>query len=211
MTVPALEGQPDISRPNTAPTWPIVSPATSPSTRAAPPRRRRSPEVVIDHLHLGGGPTQATARPASPYCAASTRCDRRPAGAKIAGRTWAASRSRCQPWILPSPRSCRSIALTPGPLRRRLGRDRQPLQEHARSNPRMSFRVASGNDVHSSVSGTFVSAVIWGGCPRRLSFPPGSRARSSPAHSTSRSRPSLPITGVLTPACPTIHALRQTD
>ena len=34
------------------------------------------------------------------------------------------------------------------------------------SNPRTSFRVASGNDVHSSVSGTFVSAVIRGGCPR---------------------------------------------
>jgi Asp-tRNA(Asn)/Glu-tRNA(Gln) amidotransferase A subunit family amidase len=28
------------------------------------------------------------------------------------------------------------------------------------SNPRMSFRVASGNEVHSSVSGTSVSAVI---------------------------------------------------
>ena len=36
------------------------------------------------------------------------------------------------------------------------------------SNPRMSFRVASGNDVHSSVFGTFVSAVIRGGCPPRL-------------------------------------------
>ena len=36
------------------------------------------------------------------------------------------------------------------------------------SNPRMSFRVASGNDVHSSPSETVVSAVIRGGCPRRL-------------------------------------------
>jgi len=37
--------------------------------------------------------------------------------------------------------------------------------------------------------------------------PPRSRARSRSAHSTSRSKPSLPITGVLTPACPTLHAL----
>ncbi len=37
--------------------------------------------------------------------------------------------------------------------------------------------------------------------------PPGPRARSCPAHSTSRSSPSLPISGVLTAACPTIHAL----
>ena len=41
--------------------------------------------------------------------------------------------------------------------------------------------------------------------------PSGSRARSRPAHSTSRSRPSLPITGVLTAACPTLHALWRTD
>ena len=39
--------------------------------------------------------------------------------------------------------------------------------------------------------------------------PSGSRARSRSAHPTSRSRPSLPITGVLTPACPTLHALWQ--
>ena len=30
----------------------------------------------------------------------------------------------------------------------------------------MSFRVASGNDAHSSPSGTLVSAVIWRRCPR---------------------------------------------
>src|SRR5262245_331603 len=41
--------------------------------------------------------------------------------------------------------------------------------------------------------------------------PSKSRAHSRSAHSTSPSRPSLPITGALTPACPTIHALWQTD
>ena len=41
--------------------------------------------------------------------------------------------------------------------------------------------------------------------------PPGPHARICSAHSTSRSSPSLPITGVLTAACPTIHALWQTD
>src|SRR5512135_1525797 len=41
--------------------------------------------------------------------------------------------------------------------------------------------------------------------------PAQSRARSFPAHPTSRSRPSLPITGVLTHACPTKHALWPTD
>jgi hypothetical protein len=39
----------------------------------------------------------------------------------------------------------------------------------------------------------------------------GSHARSCPAHPTSRSRPSLPMTGVLTHACPTMHAGWQTD
>ena len=39
------------------------------------------------------------------------------------------------------------------------------------SNPRMSFRVASGNDVHSSPSETVVSAVIRRGCPPRLPSP----------------------------------------
>ena len=34
------------------------------------------------------------------------------------------------------------------------------------SSPRMSFRVASGNDAHSSPSGTLVAAVIWRRCPR---------------------------------------------
>ena len=47
------------------------------------------------------------------------------------------------------------------------------------SNPRMSFRVASGNDVHSSISGTFVSAVIWGGCPRRPRRLPSPRVACS--------------------------------
>src|SRR6266480_5552975 len=41
--------------------------------------------------------------------------------------------------------------------------------------------------------------------------PSVSRARSRSAHSTSRSSPSLPITGKLTLACPTIHALWKTD
>src|SRR5689334_23702243 len=41
--------------------------------------------------------------------------------------------------------------------------------------------------------------------------PAGSHARSFSAHPTSRSRPSLPITGLLTPAWPTPHALWQTD
>jgi hypothetical protein len=41
--------------------------------------------------------------------------------------------------------------------------------------------------------------------------PAWSRARSFSAHSTSRSRPSLPITGVLAQARPTIPALWQTD
>ena len=46
---------------------------------------------------------------------------------------------------------------------------------------------------------------------RAASSRSGSRARSCPAHSTSRSKPSLPITGVPAPACPTRHALWQTD
>ena len=83
------------------------------------------------------------------------------------------------------------------------------------SNPRMSFRVASGNDPHSSPS-QHSSAPPSAEDARARSAcdappPAGSHARSFSAHSTSRSRPPLPITGVLTPACPTLHALWQTN
>ena len=61
------------------------------------------------------------------------------------------------------------------------------------SNPRMSFRAASGNDVHSSVSGTFVSAVIWGGCPRRPRRLPSPRvACSQPLGPLDKPKQALP-------------------
>jgi hypothetical protein len=40
---------------------------------------------------------------------------------------------------------------------------------------------------------------------------PQPQPRNRSAHSTSRSRPSLPITGVITPGWPTIPALWTTD
>ena len=78
------------------------------------------------------------------------------------------------------------------------------------NNSSMSFRAASGNDLRSSRPG-YSSAPSSGKDARAASPLSRSRARSRPAHPTSRSRPSLPITGVLTGACATIHALRQTD
>src|SRR5260370_4585480 len=119
----------------TSPTCPIVSSATS---RANPGRlaasaadRPRSSSITITRE---AAQPSATARSASPYCSRvdspwSATCWREDC------RTYtAASRSRCQPWILPSPCSYASIMLTPGPLRRRHGRDRQPLQEHAQQS-----------------------------------------------------------------------------
>ena len=69
-----------------------------------------------------------------------------------------------------------------------------PEKTSTTPSPELSSAPPSGEDAH-------VRAL------HNAPPPSNSRARSRSAHSTSRSRPSLPIIGVLTPGCPTMLAL----
>jgi site-specific recombinase XerC len=92
------------------------------------------------------------------------------------------------------------------------------LEDFLASRPRPHPR--SFNHLLGVVRGLLDWAVTWGlleasplqaRTARDAPPPARSRARSFSAHPTSRSRPSLPITGVTAYACPTMHALWQTD
>ena len=116
--------------------------------------RRRPPQVLIDHHHPGGRPAQR-GRPlgSARTAAASTHRDRRPAGAKTAGHT------RPPAGHGASPGSCRHRAHPPAPCSPPFPSAASPAETAHRSrsmpsSPRMSFRFPSGNDLHSSPSGT---------------------------------------------------------
>ena len=172
--------------------------------------RGRPPQVLIDHHHPGRRPAQRD----RPVCQPVLQPRRlavvqRPAGATIAGHRRSPAGHAASPGSCPR-RAHRRTVLTSAPLRRQPGRDRPPLQEHAQQSqnvvpgrlrkrrPQLPVR----NTRQPPSSGEDARARAVPGGP-----PPGPRARSCPAHSTSRSSPSLPISGVLTAACPTIHAL----
>ena len=214
MPVPARAGQPRHLQAQHQPHMPHRELRDQPREPGPLGRiRRRPPQVLIDHHHPGGGPAQRD-RPVGQPVLQPRRLavvqdllarrlpdvdDRQPvtmpaldlAIAVLMRKHRAHPRSPPPPaWARPpaAPGACSAIPEC------RSGSP--PETTSTVPPPEPSSAPSSGEDARAA---------------RDASPPSRSRARSRPAHSTSRSRPSLPITGVLTPACPTIHALWQTD
>lgn len=104
-----------------------------------------------------------------------------------------------------------STVLTPGPFRRQPGRDRPPLQEHAQQPHDVAPDHLRKRPPQLPVRNTRHHRHLQ---KMPVPAPPATRRRPYsrfPAHSTSRSRPSLPITGVVPIAGRTIRAQWQAD
>ena len=138
--------EPRAARPHPPPTAPDPHRSPSPGTQASPARPPVRPaRTAAGSTRRGPGPAAAT-----------TAGRRRPPGGHGASPGFCHRRAHAEASCSPPVPSAAGMGKT-------ASRSRSML-----SNPRTSFRVASGNDIHSSVSGTFVSAVIRGRCPRRL-------------------------------------------
>ena len=177
--------------------------------------RRRPPQILIDHHHPGHGPAQRS-RPFGQPVLQPRRLavvgdllarrlpdvdDRQPVTMPALDLAIAAltRKHRAHPRSLPPPARPRPPTAPGACSAKSEPRSGSPPETTPTSpRPEHSSAPPSGEDAHARTAP---------GAPP----PAGLRARSCPAHSTSRSRPSLPITGVLTPGRPTIHALRQTD
>src|SRR6266496_4666903 len=176
--------------------------------------RRRPPQVLIDHHHPGRGPAQRDRPLGQPVL--------QPRGLTVIGdlltRRLADIYDR-QAVIMPA------LDLAVAALTRQYRAHRRPPPTPRPSPPAVPGACSaapeprSGSPPETTPTAPFpgFSSSPPSGDNSRVGaacdVPPASRslARSRSVHSTSRSKPSLPITGVLAPACPTIHALWQTD
>ena len=216
MPVPARAGQPRHLQAQHQPDVPHRDLRDQPREPGPPGRvRRRSPQVLIDHHHPGLRPAQRRRPPGQPVlqprrlavvgdllARGLTDIDHRQPVTMPAPDLAVAMltrQHRAHPRSLPpparprpptAPRACPAIP------RCRSG----PPPETTSTAPRPEHSSAppSGEDAHARTA-------------RDAPPPARSRARSFSAHPTSRSRPSLPITGVTAHACPMMHALWQTD
>ena len=206
MPVPPARASRDISRPSTSPTCPIVSSATS---RANPGRSAAFAATAPGpHRSPSPGRRASPARPpvrSARTAAGSTRRDRRPAGAKIAGRRRPpaghdASPGFCHRRAHAEEASCSPPAPSAG-MGETASRSRSML-----SNPRT--RPVLPPETTSTVPSPGPSSAPSSGEDARAASPSLRIKCLQPSGPpTSRSRPSRLITGVLTSACPTIHAL----
>ena len=148
--------------------------------------RRRPPQVLIDHHHPGGRPAQR-GRPVGQTVLQPRRLT-------VIQDLLARRLPSCSPPV-PSASGMGETA----------SRSRSML-----SNPRMSFRVTSGNDLHSSPSETVVTAVIWRRCPhphRPLPLQVTCRQPLSPLHQPQQALPA----GRAYTRPSNAHALWRTD
>ena len=174
--------------------------------------RGRSPQVLIDHHHPGGRPAQRD-RPIGQPVLQPRRLavvqdllarrlpdvdGRQPVAVPALDLAIAVlmQKHRAHPRSPPPPAGARPQA-APGACSAIPECRSGPPPETTSTvpSPGPSSAPSSGEDARAA----------------RDTSPPSGSPRSRSAHSTSRSRPSLPITGVFSPACPTIQALWQTD